>query len=220
MQDLMDGKDNRPSQACDDAEETARKAEFFRQAYQGWSPWDIGRPQPAFVELEGQGLIQGAVLDVGCGTGENALFMAGKGHDTWGIDIVAEAIEAAREKARQRGLQAEFKVWSALQLAGLGRTFGTVIDSGLFHTFSDDERLCFVSHLAAVLEPGGRYCMLCFSDRQPPGPGPRRITRQEIYDSFQYGWKVSEIRAVNFVSRPAPLGHGDILGWLAVVERV
>jgi len=220
MESVMDGGGSNQTEPCDDEEQTAKKAEFFTQRYQGQSPWDIGRPQPALAALEAEGLIRGAVLDVGCGTGENALFFAGHAHETWGVDIVADAIDAARDKARKRGLKAEFRVLSALKLDSLGRTFETVVDSGLFHSFGDDERVCFVSRLAMVLQPGGRYVMLCRSDRDTDWDGPRRISRQELYDSFGDGWKVSEIRPARFVSRPAPDGSDNFAAWLVVVERL
>ena len=69
---------------------------FFESAYEGTPPWDIGRPQPEFVRLEAGGEIRGSVLDVGCGTGENALHMAAKGHDVWGIDGAPTAISTIR----------------------------------------------------------------------------------------------------------------------------
>ena len=79
-------------------------------------PWDIGRPQQEFVRLEEAGEIQGSVLDIGCGTGENALYLAGLGHDVWGIDSAPLAIEKAKAKARKRGLKATFLVFNALKL--------------------------------------------------------------------------------------------------------
>ncbi len=79
----------------------------------------------------------------------------------------------------------------ALHLQDLGRTFETVIDSGLFHVFSDEERSLFVSSLTSVLKPGGTYYLLCFSDRESSsGPGPRRVSHTEIEETFHQGWRV------------------------------
>src|SRR6201997_4594247 len=105
----------------------------------GIPPWDIGRPQPRFVTLGQSGAVEGSVLDVGCGTGENALYFASLGHEVWGIDSAPLAIERAQNKAAQRSLSARFLVADALALQDLGRPFDNVIDSGLFHVFSDDE---------------------------------------------------------------------------------
>jgi 2-polyprenyl-3-methyl-5-hydroxy-6-metoxy-1,4-benzoquinol methylase len=100
-------------------------------------PWDIGRPQPAFVRLAEQGLLSGRLLDVGCGTGENTLLAASHGADAMGVDVAAAAIERARHKASERGVAVSFEVADALALDQLDWVFDTVIDSGLFHTFDD-----------------------------------------------------------------------------------
>ncbi len=189
---------------------------FFETAYAGSPPWDIGRPQPAIVRLEEAGEIPGSVLDVGCGTGENALFLASRGHEVLGVDLVPAAIERARGKARERGLEVELRVWDALRLAELGRRFDCAIDVGLFHTLEDDERPVFAESLRAALEPGGRYVMLCWSDRNPWGFGPRRVTRREIRQTFASGWAVESIEPDVLASK---LEQGEIHAWLARIRR-
>src|SRR5262249_3989023 len=124
-------------------EDTPMDAEHFEKAYAGEAPWDIDGPQPEIVRLAESGAIRGIVLGVGCGTGENALYLASRGLDVWGIDFIPRAIERARAKALERGLGVHFQVGDALKLEVLGRTFDTAIDSGLFHTFSDEEREVF-----------------------------------------------------------------------------
>ena len=134
------------------------------QADPGWdarytagtpSPWDIGRPQPAFARLADQGRLTGRLLDAGCGTGENALLAASRGADVTGVDVAPAAIARARAKASGRGLTARFEVADALGLGRLGLTVDTVIDSGVFHVFGDDDRARYVASLAAVLGPAG-----------------------------------------------------------------
>jgi len=174
--------------------------DFFDSAYRGTPPWEIGRPQKEFVELVRRGEITGSVLDIGCGTGEHALFFAGEGHDVWGVDATTLAIQKAQEKAKKRGLPVQFLVLDARDLSRLTRKFDTATDSGLFHTLSDEDRPVFVDNLAAVLSPGGKYFMLCFSDQEPPGYGPRRITEREIRNSFSDGWSVNYIRPAIFES--------------------
>src|SRR5580704_203117 len=96
-------------------------------------PWDIGRPQPAFVALAESGLLTGQVLDVGCGTGEHALLAAIRGAKATGVDISPAAIEQARAKAEERGLDVQFQVEDALDLRQLDLSFDVIIDSGVFH---------------------------------------------------------------------------------------
>ena len=197
--------------------------QLFEQMYEGQAPWDTGRPQPDIVKLAETGFVRGSVLDVGCGTGENLLYLAARGHDCWGIDFVPVAIERAKAKAAERGITAHFVVGNALELSKLGRQFDTVIDCGLFHTFADEERPVFVQSLADVLRPGGLLYILCFSDKEPGTYGPRRITQQEIRDSFHDGWKVRHIEATQFESIQRPDGPrhspGGPKAWLATIER-
>ncbi len=128
---------------------------FFDAVYQrGVPPWDIGHPQREFVHLEETGEVEGRVLDVGCGTGENALYFERRGHPTWGVDFSPTAIARARAKAAERGLAVTFQVASALELSALHETFDTVTDCGLFHTFSDEERIRYSASVASVLRPG------------------------------------------------------------------
>ena len=190
--------------------------DFFDSAYRGTPPWDIGRPQKEFVELVRRGEITGSVLDIGCGTGEHALFFAGEGHEVWGVDSAPLAIQKAKEKAAARGLLVHFLVLDALDLSGLHRKFDTATDSGLFHTLSDEDRPLFVDNLAAVLSPGGKYFMLCFSDQEPGGYGPRRITKGEIEDSFRDGWSINYIRATTFESRTRAEGPH---AWLSSISK-
>src|SRR6516165_5409002 len=167
----------------------------FETLYAKKPPWDTGRPQPAFVEVADR--MTGAVLDAGCGTGENALFFAERGQPVLGI-----AFLEARRKAQERGLDAEFVQKDALTLSGLNRQFDAVIDSGLFHVFSDEDRARYVAGLAHVTRPGGRLFLLCFSDEEPGTQGPRRVSQREIRESFADGWDVEEIRPTRLEVRP------------------
>jgi ubiquinone/menaquinone biosynthesis C-methylase UbiE len=197
--------------------------QLFEQFYQGQPPWDIGRAQPAIVRLAEAGQMRGSVLDVGCGTGDNALFLAARGHEVWGLDFVAEAIERAQAKAAGRQLACKFLVGNALELERLRRQFDTVIDCGLFHTFSDEERPTFVAGLAAVLRPGGLLHILCFSDEEPGTDGPRRVTQQEIRDAFRAGWNVRQIEPTRFETVEHPdlkFSPGGPKAWVATIERV
>jgi len=185
--------------------------DFFDSAYRGTPPWDIGRPQKEFTELVRRGEITGSVLDIGCGSGDNALFFAQEGFDVWGIDSSRLAIQKAQEKSVQRGVTTHFLVLNALDLAILNRTFDTATDSGLFHTLSDEDRPLFVKNLAAILSPSGNYFMLCFSDKEPAGYGPRRISEQEIRDTFSDGWSIRYIRPATFESNTRAQGPHALL---------
>jgi SAM-dependent methyltransferase len=193
----------------------------FESAYAGAAPWDIGRPQQPFVDAAPR--IIGSVLDAGCGTGEHTLLFAGRGQRATGIDYLAEPIERAKRKAAERGLTATFLVFDALALHELPEVFDSVIDSGLFHVFSDDDRRRYVAGLATVVRPGGRIFLLAFSDAEPGTLGPRRISERELREAFADGWQVESIEARRFAVRDdLPAGTfspGGPKSWFAVIRR-
>ena len=183
-------------------------------------PWDLGQPQPAFVRLAQQGLLSGQVLDAGCGTGEQTLLAASSGADALGVDVSPLALEQARGKAAARGIKARFEVADALSLGELGLEFDTVIDSGLFHVFDDENRVRYVTSLASVLRPGGRLYLMCFSDRQPGTFGPRRVSQDELRAAFTDGWTIIAIEANTFELNRGAFGMATAQAWLATVSRV
>ncbi len=194
----------------------------FQTFYAGKRPpWDIDGPQKPFVPVADQ--IAGSVLDAGCGTGENALWLASQGKNVTGIDFVEAAIQRARAKAQERGLPVTFLVKDALELNGWPERFDNVIDSGLFHVFSDDDRRRYVEGLATVLKPGGRVFLMCFSDEEPGSEGPRRVSKQELHAAFAEGWSIESIQPVRFEVRPdftdIKFSEGGPKAWFAVVRR-
>jgi SAM-dependent methyltransferase len=191
------------------------------EAYSGDTPppWDIGHPQPVFVRLADQGLLAGRVLDSGCGTGEHTLLAAAHGAEATGIDVSARAIGLARAKAAERGSAARFETGDVLRLGDLAVAFDTIIDSGVFHVFDDEDRARYVASLASALRPGGRCYLICFSDRQPGDAGPRRVSQDELRAAFGDGWAVASIEAETFEVNRAVFGISSVQAWLAAIER-
>lgn len=183
------------------------------------APWDITRPQPAVVRLASRGAFAGAVLDAGCGTGENALHVASLGLSVLGVDVAETALAIAREKAKDRGIDAEFALADAFQLARLGRSFETVMDCGLFHTFDADERPRYVASLSSVTEHGGTLYVLCFSDAAPDTV-PHPISQNDLRAAFNpsTGWQIAAIEA----DRVHTTFHGNdgAPAWLATIKRI
>ncbi len=193
----------------------------FVELYAGQPRWEIGRPQKALLNVADR--ITGSVLDSGCGSGENALFLAGRGQKVTGIDFLDEPVKWARQKADERGVTATFLVMDALALKDLPEVFDNAIDSGLFHVFSDEDRRRYVEGLASVLRPGGRLFLLCFSDAEPGEAGPRRVSRKEIEDAFAEGWSVESIEPARYEVRPDPndasFKDGGPRAWFVVVQK-
>jgi len=182
----------------------------------GPAPWDIGRPQPAIVRLASKGGFAGAVLDAGCGTGENTLCVASLGLKVLGVDVAETALAMAREKAADRGVEVEFAAADALHLERLGRSFETVLDCGLFHTFDGDERPEYLASLASVTGRDGTLYVLCFSD-DGPDTGPHAITEEELRAAFNTGagWNVAAIEPDRLQTR----FHADgAPAWFATIK--
>jgi SAM-dependent methyltransferase len=189
----------------------------FDDAYIGVPPWDIGRPQQEVVALAERGAFRTPVLDVGCGTGENALALAERGLEVLGIDASPRAIGKAMDKARERGLRGtDFLVADVFSLGGLGRRFGSILDCGLFHVLDDHERPVYAESLRAALEPAGVLHLLCFSDAEPGGWGPRRVGAPELRATFSHGWDVEALEPSVFETN---LETGDVRAWRATILR-
>jgi SAM-dependent methyltransferase len=193
----------------------------FDEAYRARPPWDIDEPQPAFVGLLDAGVIRGHVLNVGCGTGENALCFASRGVDVTGIDGSALAVARARVRANERALPVQFLHADALCLADLGESFDTVTDSGLLHVFSDEQMQRLIGGVHTVLRPGGSYCVLCFSERATH-PGPRRLAREDIRSLFAEGWRIESLTRAHFevIAGRDEFTEDSAAAWLAVIERI
>ncbi len=185
--------------------------------HDGPPPWDIGRPQPAIERLAAGGGLAAPVLDAGCGTGENSLHVASLGWSVLGVDVAETALAIARAKADHRGIDIEFAVADAFQLARLGRTFATVLDCGLFHTFNADERPRYVASLASVIAREGTLYVLCFSDAGPD-TGPHPISEDELRATFNpsNGWHIAAIQPDRVQTR----FHDDgAPAWFVTIRR-
>jgi hydrophobe/amphiphile efflux-1 (HAE1) family protein len=213
-------KDDSRERRGPSAEDSTSPIDFERM-YEGRPPWDIDQPQPAFVNVADE--IQGSVLDVGCGTGENALFFADRGHKVTGLDFLDGPLLIARRKAAERGLDAEFIQHDALRVDELDHQFDNVLDSGLFHGLSDEDRQRYVRAVANAIAPHGKLYLQCFSDREPAGDGPRRISKAELEGAFESGWHIVSINPTRFVVREdtdLTFSDGGPRAWFCVAQRV
>ncbi|HEY2480282.1 MAG TPA: class I SAM-dependent methyltransferase [Solirubrobacterales bacterium] len=218
-----------PEQSGAPAEDPAGRAptSHERRSGEAWdvsyrdrtAPWDIGRPQGAFERLAAEGRWAGAVLDAGCGTGEHALGAASLGLPALGVDVAETALALAREKAAARGLDAEFLTADALHLDRLGRTFDTVLDCGLFHTFDADERPAYVASLAAVTGPGATLFVLCFRPAGAEEVGPHPVGEDELRAAFSAaaGWRLADLERSQI---EVTFDIGTFPAWLVTVDRI
>ena len=196
--------------------------EHFRSSYAGSPPWDIGKPQPTFQAAADK--VIGAVLDASCGTGEHALLFAARGHAVTGFDFLEEPIAAARRKAAERSLIVKFLVKDALKLHEWTECFDNVLDPGVFHIFSDAERIRYVRGLKTVLNPGGSLFLLCFSDATPGTERPRRVSQPELHHVFAHGWEIESLEPARLEIRPeyrpGAFSGEDARGWFLIARRL
>lgn len=178
----------------------------FDQMYRGTPPWEIGRPQGAVVDLERAGHLHGRVLDVGCGTGENAIFLTSRGHEVVGVDMSGIALARARAKAEQRDIHPNYTQADVFMLGDLGGPFDTVLDCGFFHALTDEGRENYLDIVGQNLRTGGTLVVIAFSDREPSIGGPRRVSRDDLVAWVKERAWVESIDEVRFESLVHPSG--------------
>ena len=183
---------------------------FFRAVYEHAAPWDIGAPQPAMTALLAKYPPAGPILDVGCGSGDLAIYLAQLGHRVLGIDFVEAAIADARRKAASLPPETagfvDFQVADGLRPSLLRKRFGAVLDSGFYHLFDEEQCEQLVREIGSILLPGGHYYLHEFAVEFPAPNLPRQVTDGELQLRFtaENGWSIKEIQVVEFLSRVAP----------------
>lgn len=183
---------------------------FFNTVYEDIPPWEIGRPQPAMSALLAKYPPRSPILDVGCGSGDLSIYLAGLGYEVLGIDFVETAITSAQKKVRSLPPKVarfvSFQVADALKPSRLQRQFGAVVDSGFFHLFDPDQSDRYMDELAFTLLPGGLCYLHEFAVEFPVSSMPRQVTAEELQARFtpEKGWRIKELQSVEFLSRVAP----------------
>ena len=183
---------------------------FFNFVYQDIAPWEIGTPQPAMTAILEKYPPTNPILDVGCGSGDLAIYLAQHGYQVLGIDFVESAIQNARAKLdslpHETAQFVSFKVADALKPSLLQQKFGAVVDSGFYHLFDPDQCDPLIDEIASILVPHGYYYLHEFAVEYPVPNMPRQVSAEEIRARFTIdrGWRIKEIQSVEFLSRVAP----------------
>ena len=194
---------------------------FFDNAYAGTPPWDIGKEQGAFKRIIENHNINGPLLDIGCGTGENSLFIAKQLNiSVTGIDTSNTAISKASEKAQLRNLQenATFLNYDLFKLSEFNKKFNTIIDCGVFHMFDARSRVEYQNNVKKILHKNGKLFILAFSYLEPLGIGPsQRLKERDYYNAFQNGWKILNFEHEEFETN---VRKNSSKALLTTVERI
>jgi SAM-dependent methyltransferase len=163
---------------------------LFKTFYRlGFVPWD-GHPLAKSLRdlVEGDNALPaGTALDLGCGTGDNSLYLAKHGWQVTGVDFVAKAVDKARAKAAANKLAVSFSQADVTRLSseGIGANFGLIVDSGCLHGMSDEDRDAYVREVTAVAAPDARLLLVEFvrgASFGVPGIDPDEVERRFAAD--------------------------------------
>ena len=162
-------------------------------------PWDIGAAQPVVIEAERAGRFGGAVLDVGCGLGDNAIHLAGQGHQVTGIDAAPSAVEQAGQRARQRGVDVEFAVADATSLAGFEGRFDCVLDGACYHCLDEDARHAYAGALHRATRPDALLTLFCFPAGGSGLAATMGISEENLRTTWgKAGWAITDLRPARY----------------------
>jgi cyclopropane fatty-acyl-phospholipid synthase-like methyltransferase len=196
--------------------------DWWERAYTGSPPWDIEVPQPEIVKLvKNNEVPKGRVLDIGCGLGDNSIFLAKNGFSVTCMDIAHLAIDKGKVKADKQKVKVDFRVGDVLKLDQYFDQgyFNAIVDSGLFHTLSDDERPIFAKQVRWVLADGGKYFMLCFSDKERGNEGPRRVSKKEIEVTFSNVLRIDYVKDAFFATKWGKEGAKAYLSSMTKIDH-
>jgi SAM-dependent methyltransferase len=186
-------------------------------------PWDVRQAQPRLMELEALGGFSGEVLDIGCGLGDNAIYLASRGHSVTGLDGSPAAIEEARRRAAAAGVTVNFDVADATALSGYEGRFDTVVDSALYHCLDDEGQQAYIAALYRVSRPGARLHLSCFSDGNvngviaPMGHVPESNLRDTLTAN---GWRIDFLGPTTYLGNAVGFRSADDAFPKAMAEQM
>lgn len=190
----------------------------WNQAYQtGQCAWDTRVPSPELLSfLKQRQLSPSRVLDIGCGTGANAIFLARQGHSVLAIDFVEGVIKKAKQAALDLGPQIEFLAADFLELSGFTEQFSFVFDSGVYHSTRTYALKRYMETIWRVMKPGGLFLSLVGNAEDSQIWGPARVTAFELLAEHQPYFELLELKQFYFDST---IDNSRPLGWSALLRR-
>ena len=171
----------------------------------GITPWNRDRVPMRLAEVASERTSAGRAIDLGCGTGRDAVYLAEHGWTVTGIDGVKQALDGARERSKRAGVDVNWILGDVTQLDALGLEDGVdfVLDRGCFHGLSDRERERYARGVTSLTGPGSRLLLFAFQPRRL-GLGPRGVTAEDVQGAFGPAWDVVSVTPETDLDRLPP----------------
>jgi SAM-dependent methyltransferase len=194
--------------------------EHWEKRYrEGDSPWDTGQPSSELVRvLREEGIAPCRALELGCGTGTNAVWLAQQGFDVTAVDLAPLALERAEARARAAGVKVRLVAASVLELPDLGGPFPFFFDRGCYHVVRRVDVGAYLRTLERAAAPGSTGLVLAGNACEPHTPGPPVVSEQEIRDELGRVFEIVRLREFRFDSDKGSGEH--FLGWSCLLRRV
>jgi len=184
---------------------------------QGTPPWETGYPSGELVRILDEGAIEpGETLELGCGTGVDAVFLARRGFDVTAVDSSPLALERARVRAEREDVLARFVLDDVFQFGRTAGQFDLVYDAGFYDFIREFDLTGFLDLLWRVTRPGSYYLALAGSTRERASGGPPRVSKEQIRDELGRLFDFVHLRPFRFESPHRKQGY---LGWSCLMQR-
>jgi SAM-dependent methyltransferase len=181
-------------------------------------PWNMETPPAPLVELVDSGKVQPCkAIDLGCGAGNYAIYLAGRGFEVTGVDYSPTAIRIARENAKTKGVKCDFLVANVVKkLDMLRQSWDFAYDWELLHHVFPEQRLKYIKNVHRILNPKGKYLSVCFSEKDTGfgGSGKYRKSRlgttlyfsneNELRELFEPYFVIIDMRTVQIGGKFEP----------------
>lgn len=186
------------------------------------TPWDSGRPSQELIRvLDERAIAPCEALEIGCGTGTNAVYLAQRGFRMTAFDLVPLAIEQAKERAARAGVRVDFRVVDLFDPPEFGKTYPFVFDRGVYHSVRGEGLDRFLRTLASLTAPGSLYLVLTgnANDTTASDRGPPRVSAQELCAELGGLFELIQLREFTFDGVVIEGQPVTPLGWSGLLRR-